>query len=529
MRFLSALALVVTSVTIVAVKNPHKVTSLPNYADSKPINFDHYAGYIPLPSNGQKMFYWLVESESKDSTKDPLILWLNGGPGCSSLGGMFTELGPFIVQTDLSVVRNPYAWNRRANILFLESPAGVGFSQPVLNTSEYNDDTTADRAYEFLVQFLAKYPTYKHRDFYVMGESYAGMYVPFILYQLVTKPIANLKLTGFAVGNPYTDQKIDDASTIDYYFSHAMVSVDDYRVIQAACQPSEIWMCQDNYVGCSDACKAVYKQVNGSIGLDLMNPYYIYGDICFLQPNQTGPLATRHRRTPPAPTSTPFDACIDIPTGVYLGLAKVQRAIHAIGDHEPPIEWVDCSDYIGAVFTMALTVLDKYPTLLNAGLKALVYSGDADAVVNFMGTQRWLTKDGLDLPVTSAWKAWLTPDKQVAGYSQTYGNVTFKTVKGASHLVPQTHPLHALYLFECFVFGHDACAKFSYPKDPAEAATGALYFKAQHTDSTLTTWISGTAALVVIAIALVALQKPKGKKSHYVLLRSAAPLAIARV
>ncbi|KAF0758026.1 hypothetical protein AaE_004069, partial [Aphanomyces astaci] len=122
----------------------HQITSLPGYNDAKPINFDQYAGHIPLPSNGQKMFYWLVESESNPST-DPLVLWLNGGPGCSSLTGFFAELGPFVVQSDLSVKRNPYAWNRKANVMFLESPAGVGFSQSV-NGTEYNDDFTADRA-----------------------------------------------------------------------------------------------------------------------------------------------------------------------------------------------------------------------------------------------------------------------------------------------------------------------------------------------------------------------------------------------
>ncbi|RHZ24317.1 hypothetical protein DYB37_010120, partial [Aphanomyces astaci] len=104
----------------------HQIHDLPGYNDSTPIDFKHYAGRLPLPSSGQELFYWLVESQDDPAT-DPIVLWLNGGPGCSSLGGFFTELGPFVVQSDLTVKRNKYAWNRHANMVFLEAPAGVGF------------------------------------------------------------------------------------------------------------------------------------------------------------------------------------------------------------------------------------------------------------------------------------------------------------------------------------------------------------------------------------------------------------------
>ncbi|OQR86765.1 serine protease family S10, partial [Achlya hypogyna] len=124
MRFLAAAAL---AVAVTAAVPEHKITELPGAVDAIP--FDQYAGHLQLQSNGQKMFYWLVESEESPAT-DPLVLWLNGGPGCSSLGGFFTELGPFVVNSDLTLTRNPYAWNRKANVVFLESPAGVGFSTP---------------------------------------------------------------------------------------------------------------------------------------------------------------------------------------------------------------------------------------------------------------------------------------------------------------------------------------------------------------------------------------------------------------
>ncbi|ETV91952.1 hypothetical protein H310_13601 [Aphanomyces invadans] len=219
----SAMSVVVA--VVAASSSPHKISSLPGYNDAKPINFDQYAGHMALPSNGQKMFYWHVESESSPST-DPLVLWLNGGPGCSSLTGFFGELGPFVVQSDLSVKRNPYAWNRKTNMVFLESPGGVGFSQRV-NETLYTDDYTTARAYEFLEQFFELYPTYKNRDFYVTGESYAGIYVPYLVHKLVKDPIANVKLTGFAIGNAYTDSASDAGSYIDYFYSHALISIEN--------------------------------------------------------------------------------------------------------------------------------------------------------------------------------------------------------------------------------------------------------------------------------------------------------------
>ncbi|RHZ38159.1 hypothetical protein DYB26_005991 [Aphanomyces astaci] len=377
---------------VVAASSPHKITSLPGYNDAKPINFDQYAGHIPLPSNGQKMFYWLVESESNPST-DPLVLWLNGGPGCSSLSGFFTELGPFVVQSDLSVKRNPYAWNRKANMVFLDSPAGVGFSQPLLNASEYHDDVTAARSREFLKQFLELYPQYKNRDFYITGESYAGMYIPFLVHKLVTDPVENLHLTGFAIGNPYTDQKTDGNSII----------------------------------------------------------------VC-------------------------------------------------------------------------LSSLDKYPTILNAGLKGLIYSGDADAIVNFIGTQRWLTDDGLNLTVTEKWQAWFGPDKQLAGYTERYTNLTFTTIKGAGHMVPAARPLHALYMFECFLYSNRECNEvFDYPKDPAEYLSGADLTapttNGQDDDAgAVVWWWLGIAAAVAVGVAVVVMvvlkKTQRDKKVQYVELNS---------
>merc|ERR1712166_1253063 len=150
-----------------------KITSIPNL-DPALQCWDSYSGYLPVEAGAKELFYWYHEAISEASSK-PLVLWLNGGPGCSSLGGMFTENGPYVLDQALNVSLNPYSWNKVANMLYIEQPAGVGFSHPAAPT---NDTVTAADTHAALVAFLAKHPELKGRKFYIAGESYGGHYIP---------------------------------------------------------------------------------------------------------------------------------------------------------------------------------------------------------------------------------------------------------------------------------------------------------------------------------------------------------------
>ncbi|RHY85310.1 hypothetical protein DYB35_013892 [Aphanomyces astaci] len=353
-------------------------------------------------------------------------------------------------------------------MVFLESPAGVGFSQPVLNDTDYNDDFTTDRAYEFLVEFYAKYPRYKNREFYITGESYAGIYIPYLASKLVQTPIAEVNFTGFAIGNPFTDQVADGNSNMDYYYSHGLISIESYNAIKANCASPGFSR------NISTACQTI------------------------------GP-------------------CQDQFTESYLRLEAVQTAIHV--ENGGAIPWTDCADI---PYISSPSSLQKYPVILQAGLKGLIYSGDADSVVNFIGTQRWITSEGLKLPVQDKWKAWFGPDKQLAGYTERYTNLTFTTIKGAGHMVPATRPLHALYMFECFVYGQAACDSFAYPKDALEYLSGAD-LTAPVTSSTSQAnlvylwWALGGVAVVVVGVLgwrYVATQKTQKENVKYTELTS---------
>jgi cathepsin A (carboxypeptidase C) len=187
-----------------------------------PLKSKHYSGFLDA-GKGKKFHYWFVESEG-DPINDPVVLWLNGGPGCSSLLGFLTEQGPFWLNKNNSkLIENEFRWNKIANMIFLESPAGVGYSHRTDDGSlDTNDDAVADDNHAAITHFFKKFPQFKKNRFYVTGESYAGIYVPTLSVRLLTKsPDINFK--GFAVGNGILDWKMNTNSLILFGYFHGMI------------------------------------------------------------------------------------------------------------------------------------------------------------------------------------------------------------------------------------------------------------------------------------------------------------------
>uniref|UniRef100_A0A8R1E141 Carboxypeptidase n=1 Tax=Caenorhabditis japonica TaxID=281687 RepID=A0A8R1E141_CAEJA len=197
-----------------------KVTNLPGL--TFPLNFDHYSGYLRA-SDDKYFHYWLTES-SRNAAQDPLVLWLNGGPGCSSLGGLIEELGPFHVRDyGKTVYYNEYTWNKFANVIFLESPAGVGFSYSTSSNLTVNDEETALYNHMALVDFLEKFPEYQGRDFWIAGESYAGVYIPTLAVRILNDKSNFPNFKGVAIGNGELDMPNNFNTMLPLYYYHALI------------------------------------------------------------------------------------------------------------------------------------------------------------------------------------------------------------------------------------------------------------------------------------------------------------------
>ncbi|CAM0875625.1 unnamed protein product [Alopecurus aequalis] len=412
-----------------ALKAADKIPALPGQPEG--VDFDQYGGYVTVnATNGRALFYYFVEAPG-DAAAKPLLLWLNGGPGCSSLGyGAMQELGPFRVNRDNQTLsRNKYAWNNAANVIFLESPAGVGFSYS--NTSSDHDLTgdtlAAQDAYVFLVNWLERFPEYKARAFYIAGESYAGHYVP----QLAATILAHnsnsggaIDLKGILVGNPWLDDVNDNRGQYEYLWNHGVIS-------------DEVWAdiaghCSFNDSADGDRCYAAITRFRDG-GID---DYNIYAPICITDRNGSYYSSSQ---------LPGYDPCSDVPTLAYLNLPAVQRALHA-----RETKWRDCTvfaDFKDSPDTMLPTL--KW--LIDRRLPVWLFSGDFDSQIPFTGT-RYNVRD-LNLSLTEPWRPW-TAGHEVGGYVQQYtGGFTFASVRGAGHTVPSFQPERALVLLQSFLKG----------------------------------------------------------------------------
>uniref|UniRef100_A0A0D9WEH7 carboxypeptidase D n=1 Tax=Leersia perrieri TaxID=77586 RepID=A0A0D9WEH7_9ORYZ len=403
-----------------------------------PVDFMMYSGYVTVNEPaGRALFYWLQEA-TEAAQPAPLVLWLNGGPGCSSVAyGASEELGAFRIRSDgATLFLNEYRWNKVANILFLDSPAGVGFSYTNTSSDLYNsgDKRTAHDSYKFLTKWFEKFPQYKYRH-----------YVP-QLSQLVyrhnkgvEKPIINFK--GFMVGNGVTDDYHDYIGTFEYWWNHGIISRDTYRRLNESCV-------HDSGEHPTTACLAALNASTVEQGdIDM---YSLYTPTC----NETSSSATeRQRRLKhghyPWITGS-YDPCTEKYSTEYYNRPEVQKALHAnvTGIN---YTWATCSDILNDYWRDSpRSVLHIYQELIAAGLRIWVFSGDTDAVVPLTATRHSI--DALGLPTTISWYPWYDA-KKVGGWSQVYKGLSLVTVRGAGHEVPLHRPRQAFILFEHFLQG----------------------------------------------------------------------------
>ncbi|CAL5224857.1 g7615 [Coccomyxa viridis] len=447
-------------------------------------DFGLFSGYVTVnESAGRTLFYSFAESK-KDKESKPLVLWLNGGPGCSSLAsGFLSELGPFYPTADGKLQENKYTWTQAANIIFLESPAFVGWSYS--NTSSdiiVGDARTANDALKFLQGFMERFPAYQGRPFWIAGESYGGHYVPnlalaVVKFNEVADASDRINIKGFMAGNAWTDPVEDNKGAVDFWYSHALISEDTRDGIFGQCNFSRIGPLQvsarveseNSNKSCNDYLTA--SQLESGFGNGGVNIYDIFADVC--GPDREVAVVRQFARvlgTPSAkagtnsvvstaslaavvslPTPGAYDPCIDNEVTAYFNRPDVQQAFHANSSgNELPYAWESCSSQILYSRTDLLTsMLPKYKALLDYDLSILVFSGDVDAIVPVTGTRRWLRK--LGLPVKLQWRPWKSATGQVGGYYEVYDGLTFATVRDAGHMVPYTQPERALFLFTKWV------------------------------------------------------------------------------
>ena len=209
--------MMLASLLPLASRPADEVTSLPGYAG--PLRSKLFSGYLRASANNQTFYMHYVLTESRSSpSSDPLVLWQQGGPGSSGFGyGYLAELGPYVLDTDsmapnVSGTPRPfareYSWDAVANLLLFEHPPGTGFSYCVDSSDKpvpctWNDQTQAEAFYNTLTAFYDAFPEYTATPLHLIGESYAGLLLPFLTAEIYRHPTETpaKQLRGLAIGN----------------------------------------------------------------------------------------------------------------------------------------------------------------------------------------------------------------------------------------------------------------------------------------------------------------------------------------
>ncbi|GER30226.1 serine carboxypeptidase [Striga asiatica] len=403
---------------------PHidEITQLPGQPN---VNFHQFSGYVAVgEKNERSLFYYFVEAEI-DPTSKPVVLWLNGGPGCSSIGvGAFSENGPFRPNAKV-LLTNEYSWNRaKDNLVFLQ-------------------------------RWFLKFPQFRNNTLFITGESYAGHYVPQLAELIIQlnqkRPSINLK--GIALGNPLLEFASDYNSRAEYFWSHGLISDMTYKLFTSGCNYSR-YVSEYYRDSVSLVCSKVMSLVNRESSR-FVDKYDVTLDVCIPS------VLSQSKLIAPQQDAERIDVCVEDETINYLNREDVQKAMHAklVGVRR----WDVCSNILDYdMLDLEKPTIQIVGSLIKQGIPVLIYSGDQDSVIPLTGTRslvRRLAKQ-LGLNTTVPYRVWFE-GQQVGGWTQVYGDaLSFATIRGASHEAPFSQPQRSFVLFKSFLDGRPLPQEF---------------------------------------------------------------------
>ncbi|KAA0153174.1 hypothetical protein FNF29_03363 [Cafeteria roenbergensis] len=401
-----------------------------------------YAGYVDVSDEWNSHYFaWLSESRSNPSA-DPLIVWLTGGPGCSSSLAMFGENGPCTYKPDgTGTVYNPFGWNSKANVMFIDQPAGVGYSYADRGGYSHNETQVGEFMVAFFTGFYKKYPQFANNPLYMACESYGGHFCPATTYALLqSNKLAgtNFPIKGMSIGSGLVDPAAQyptfPAFVHDWCIEklgRPCVDQSGYEsMVAASPKCSElIAQCQVNTSACEPAKQFCNAAMFGPYDATGFNPYDIRSK-CEIPPmcyNFTGLTS-------------------------FLNLESTKKAIGVEGH-----DWAPCNSQVYTDFdsdwmkNMAWTI----PPILEADIRVWVYAGDVDFIVQWIGNQAWTESlewsgaKGYNATVLKPW----TWNGKYAGKHRSFGGLSFTTVSNAGHLAAHDQPESTLGMINAFISG----------------------------------------------------------------------------
>lgn len=388
-----------------------------------------YAGYLTVNKEyNSNLFFWFFLAKY-DPKHAPVVLWLQGGPGASSLFGLFLENGPFIITSNITLAQRKYSWNLSHNLLYIDNPVGTGYSFTKNDKGYATNQTDVGRdIHTALVQFFKLFPELQDNDFFVTGESYGGKYVPAVSHAIKDyniKAETKINLKGLAIGNGFTDPE-NQLLYGDYLYQLGIIDFNGRNLFHQYEKKAHDLIEQKKYIEAFELFNSLLDGDYGSPSLFTnitgFNYYFNY-----LQTKETNESQWMSE---------------------WVQRPDVRRAIH-VGNCTFNVEAKIVEDHLKGDIMQSLAVLISD---LTQHYRVLIYNGQLDIIVaypltvNYLQNLKWSSADKYK---TAARKQWWV-NGELAGYAKIVDNLTEVLVRNAGHMVPYDQPRWALDLITRF-------------------------------------------------------------------------------
>nr|XP_043625323.1 serine carboxypeptidase-like 2 isoform X2 [Erigeron canadensis] len=423
------------------------VKYLPGFSGNLPFTLE--TGYVGVGKGEEvQLFYYFVKSKT-DPQKDPLLLYLTGGPGTSGIIPFLCQIGPLNfkytneTKTEATLKVNPYSWTKKANIIFIDLPVGTGFSYAkTWESSRSNDSLVVTHAYDFIRKWLMDHPTFVSNPLYITGISYMGIVIPRLVSRIYDGNERNiqprLNIKGYLIVNPLTDKFIDFNSRVEFAYRAALIEDEIYEPAKEHCGGKYIYVDPNNTM-----CLNSLQPVNECIAR--INLLHVLDPLC---DRQDPKLICR-------------DSIYSY-ANIWANTKAVREALHIRKGTIDKFQFSNTS--IAGRFGKADSIIYSYnifssiayhKKLSSKKCHALIINGDHDMTFPYMGVKQWI--NSLNLRVKSPWKPWFI-HTQVAGYEKAYSEANYSlkyaTIKGAGHSVAIYKPEELMVLVQNWLASH---------------------------------------------------------------------------
>lgn len=411
-----------------------------------------FSGLLPCnPEANGKLFYMLFHAQ-QGGAEQPLIIWLNGGPGASSALGNFLENGPYRLHPDQTLTRNPGAWNKDAHVMYVDNPVGTGYSTSEPHGYVRDYDELARQFYEGLSAFFSRHSWLKPRAVYMAGESFAGVYIPKISAHILRQR-DTFGLSGVLIGNPGNLDWRQYESQMDMFRAFGLVGDQVLQEARRHWRNCSSLMEAERKADAFEACEAMSNTLMTAAGNPFIYDLRQWGDVynAVLAPAMKAYLASAETKR-----------ALNVPEGTVWqngdGTAAPNPVVNALRGQ------------------LMVSVLPEMAEILDRGLHVTIYDGVMDgSSCNHLGVFQSLERlpwDGRSAFLAAPRQQWHTPGiTHPIGFVQASGGLTFKWVSNAGHLVPTDQPEAAAALIHEFLHGaQDRTSAVDAARGPAALA-----------------------------------------------------------